>query len=43
MRQGHEIGKLVRAGKEDKQPKVYSVFDVTADTHFSSHASHTHE
>ena len=43
MRQGHEIGKSVRAGLEDKQPKILSVFDATADMHFPSQASNTHE
>ena len=36
MQHSHEIGMSVRAGKEDKQPKVHSVFDATADTHFPS-------
>ena len=43
MRQGHEIGKSVRAGMEDKQPKLLSVFDATADIQFPSQASNTHE
>ena len=43
MRQGHEIGKSIRAGKEDKQLKVHSMSGGTADTHFQRHASNIHE
>ena len=43
MRQGHEIGQSIRAGKEDMQLKVHSMSGGTADTHFQRHASNIHE